>query len=133
MGSHQLTPLSATEQWLLVGILAVFVAGAGILAWQGKSLDRQLERLETSSLASGERVQRPVVPGPTQKRFAAALSLLHASAQDLEALPGIGPGLAQEIVNYRTVHGFSCIEDLMKVPGIGIKRFQRIRDRLKLQ
>lgn len=51
-----------------------------------------------------------------------------ASAQELEALPGIGPKLAQRIVEYRTQHGlFACPEDLEKVDGIGPATVNRIR------
>lgn len=51
-----------------------------------------------------------------------------ASAQELEALPGIGPKLAQHIVEYRTQHGpFACPEDLEKVDGIGPATVEKIR------
>jgi competence protein ComEA len=54
-----------------------------------------------------------------------------ASVVELDALPGIGPGYAQRIVDYREQHGpFRTIEDLQKVPGIGPATFARIRDRI---
>ena len=41
------------------------------------------------------------------------LDLNRATAQDLDALPGLGPALAQRIVDYRQAHGpFKQIEDL---------------------
>jgi len=43
---------------------------------------------------------------------------------DLLAAPGIGPRTAEKIVLYReTVGGFSRVEDLKKIPGIGRKKF----------
>jgi len=43
---------------------------------------------------------------------------------DLLAVPGIGPRTAEKIVRYReTVGGFSRVEDLKKIPGIGSKKF----------
>lgn len=43
-----------------------------------------------------------------------------ASAQALDALPGIGPALAARIVAYREAHGdFTTMQDLAAVPGIG--------------
>ena len=48
------------------------------------------------------------------------LDLNRATAEDLDAVPGIGPALAQRIVDYRKAHGpFKQIEDLREVSGIG--------------
>ena len=44
-------------------------------------------------------------------------------------LPGIGPKLAKEVVNYRTTNGnFKAIEDVKKVSGVGDKKFEKIKD-----
>ncbi len=57
------------------------------------------------------------------KRF----PLNRASKKELQLLPGVGPGLAGNIYNYRLQHGhFSSIEQLMMVPGIGTKTAQTI-------
>lgn len=53
-----------------------------------------------------------------------ALDLNSANAAQLEALPGIGPVLAQRIVSYREQHGrFARVRDLLAVPGIGDAKF----------
>jgi len=57
------------------------------------------------------------------------LNLNQVTSKDLENLPGIGPVLAQSILEYRTNNGFfKNIEDIMDVPGIGEKRFESIKE-----
>ncbi|CAB4533035.1 unannotated protein [freshwater metagenome] len=56
-----------------------------------------------------------------------------ASVKDYEGLDGIGPVLAQRIVTFRKVNGpFVAIEDLMKVPGIGPKTFEKFKAKLRV-
>lgn len=51
-----------------------------------------------------------------------------APVEDLVLLPGIGPSLAQRIVEYRTEHGrFSSITDICNVNGIGEAKFSMIQ------
>ena len=52
-----------------------------------------------------------------------------ATAQQLQALPGIGPALAQRIVDYRQQHGpFQSPQDIMNVPGIGTSKFHNMQN-----
>lgn len=56
------------------------------------------------------------------------LDLNQASAEELEALPGIGAVLAQRVIALRTsTGGFRAVEDLREVKGIGAKKFNRIK------
>ncbi len=57
------------------------------------------------------------------------VNLNRANRTQLELLPGIGPGMAQRILSYRKDRGgFTSIEDLKNVSGIGAKRFAALRD-----
>ncbi|WP_420877822.1 helix-hairpin-helix domain-containing protein [Streptomyces agglomeratus] len=59
-------------------------------------------------------------PGGT----AGPIGLNAATAEQLETLPGVGPVLAQHIIDYRTEHGgFRSVEELREVKGIGDRRF----------
>ena len=54
-----------------------------------------------------------------------------ASADELMALPGVGPAIAQRIIEYREQSGpFSRPVELMNVKGIGEKTFDRLKDRI---
>jgi competence protein ComEA len=67
---------------------------------------------------------------PAQKpAAAAAVNLNTASAAQLESLPGIGPSMAQRIVEYRQQSGgFKKIEELMNVRGIGEATFLKLKE-----
>ncbi len=72
--------------------------------------------------------QDPASPRPVEARASAPVNLNAASADQLEALPGIGPQTAARIVEYRQKHGgFKKIEELMNVKGIGEKSFLKIK------
>lgn len=56
------------------------------------------------------------------------IDLNHATTEQLEELPGIGPVLAQSIVEYRSNAPFASVDQLQNVRGIGPKRFESLRD-----
>ncbi|MHB1340447.1 MAG: ComEA family DNA-binding protein [Coriobacteriia bacterium] len=57
------------------------------------------------------------------------VDLNRATVADLDTLPGIGPATAQKIVDDRAANGpFKTIEDLMRVSGIGEKKFDALKD-----
>jgi competence protein ComEA len=59
---------------------------------------------------------------------AAKINLNAASAEQLTALPGVGPKLATRIVEYRQKSGgFKSVQELMNVQGIGEKSFQKMQ------
>ena len=57
-----------------------------------------------------------------------------ATAEELETLTGIGPSLAQAIIDYRAEHGdFTAAEDLLNVKGIGEAKLEGFRAEITLE
>lgn len=62
-----------------------------------------------------------------------SVSLNTGSQAELERLPGVGPATAQKILEYRRENGgFTSIEELLAVKGIGPKKMEAMRKYLKL-
>ena len=54
-----------------------------------------------------------------------------ADAKELEKIKGIGPALAERIIDYRTNNGaFKSIDEIKKVRGIGEKTFDKMKDQI---
>lgn len=79
----------------------------------------------SSSNASAGPPARPAAP--------AVLDLNKATLAELETLPGVGPVLAQRILDYRAANGrFTSVDELREVSGIGPAKFAEIRSRVRV-
>jgi competence ComEA-like helix-hairpin-helix protein len=121
---------------LLLGLLLGLALGAGtllpVLGQGGAGFpppgEASGQHRPALAAAAGE-LRAPTLfrPGP-KPAPADVLDLNGADAQTLAALPGIGPALAGRIVAEREARGpFASPEDLLRVPGIGPGRLERIR------
>ncbi|HEX6911297.1 MAG TPA: ComEA family DNA-binding protein [Longimicrobium sp.] len=73
--------------------------------------------------------ERPVSPGAPP---GGVVDVNAATADELAALPGIGPALARRIVGWRAEHGrFGSVDALADVPGIGPATVERLRPRVR--
>ena len=127
--------LSKSEQVAVVVLIALLVAGAGVLAYtRGQRAEPGPLFLEAPAQAS--RATAPDEPGeqaaaPGRARL---LSLNAATKEQLQGLPGIGPVYAEGIITYRERlrreegRGFRSIDELLNVPGIGPRRLAGLRD-----
>jgi competence ComEA-like helix-hairpin-helix protein len=119
---------------MLAGTLAFLV----VLNWSGpnRGADTQhlaaqhpLSPIHAVASTSSQKVERRFHNEPSIHAIDVNLS----TAQELEALPGIGLILAHRIVEYRMqVGGFQSIEDLDQVKGIGTKKLQALRPLIKV-
>lgn len=72
----------------------------------------------------GEQAATELLPGEL-------IDINTASAEQMRLLPGIGEVLSEEIVAYRLENGsFECVEDIMKVKGIGEGKFSDIAEHI---
>ncbi|MEU9929316.1 helix-hairpin-helix domain-containing protein [Streptomyces anulatus] len=68
------------------------------------------------------------IDGPGGAGPSAPLSLNTATAEQLETLPGVGPVLAQHMIDYRAENnGFRSVDELRQVSGIGDRRFAELQ------
>ncbi len=129
--------------------LGMFVVTLGVVFWIGWTLPTSFDRTHEREALSPEGVKVERGPDPGQvaavspapaaslpektvvapkRSHDGLLDLNRATEQDFDALPGIGPKLAERIMEYRqSVGAFHALDELREVKGIGKKKFERIR------
>jgi len=99
----------------------------GRISLPKETLGKKIERNSRLSVLPGEegkgRILVEALPPAKLKVLSIPISINSATVEELDALPGIGPQMAQAIVEFREKYGnFSSPEDLLQVPGIGAKK-----------
>ncbi len=129
--------------------LGMFAATMGVVFWIGWTLPTSFDRAHDlaaesvegpkNEFVSGSGRVTTVSPSPVallsdhpsaapKQSHKGLLDLNRATDQDFDALPGIGPRLAERILEYRkSVGAFHSLDELRAVKGIGKKKFERIR------
>ncbi|HZD88289.1 MAG TPA: ComEA family DNA-binding protein [Gaiellaceae bacterium] len=107
-----------------------------IAAAGGSTRKAQLDLVNLAApVADGEQVLVPSSGSPDAAAAAPAagaspaapLDLNSATAEQLDALPGVGPVTAQKIIDYRQTHGpFRNVDELQGVPGIGPSKMAQL-------
>jgi competence ComEA-like helix-hairpin-helix protein len=135
---------SAPQLRLLILLALTLLAGLGVREWRAGFPDAalRLERFDRDEPAAPLVGETPVTPTPPLAPARATppapatpapapmkpLDVNRAAAVELAALPGVGPGLAQRIVEERERRGrFDSPEALRYVLGMGPKKLAAIR------
>jgi competence protein ComEA len=148
-------PLSTEEATPTPYTLRVYVSGAvrhadvytllqdsivkdAIEAAGGPTEEADLERINLAlPVTDGQQVHvprqgednPPVQPPSGQPASGGKVNINTADSAALESLPGVGPSLAQRIIDHRQANGpFERIEDVMEVSGIGEATFEGMQD-----
>jgi competence protein ComEA len=117
------TSKSKKKSAAAAGASATGTEGSSTATTSKKSSDQTSSKPPSATgSASGK-----LAPGQT-------VNINTASAEELDALPGIGPTKAQAIIDYRNQHGsFNSIEDIQNVKGIKEGEFGKIKDHIRVR
>lgn len=116
------------------------VAAGGLAAnadrdWVEKNLNK------AEKLVDGQKIYIPKIGGKVEINNVLGESVTKtkivrintATLEQLDTLSGVGPSIAQKIIDYRTQNGgFKNVEELKLVSGIGDKLFEKIKDEIAL-
>lgn len=109
--------------------LAMLVATSAVVLWIGWPVPKEeiSQAQPEQSIARQVPAMSPATAVPPAKTVS-KVNLNRASADELQILPGIGPVLAQRMVDWRKAHGrYRTVDDLQEVKGIGKKRLEQLR------
>ena len=93
---------------------------------EGQALAEESTSLELPGSSGNNETSTPESPLSTDGEL---ININTATLEEFDSLPGIGPTIAQRIIDYRTENGpFSAIEELMDVSGVGPATFDEIKN-----
>lgn len=125
MKKHEILALALTV--LFLGFAAGFLVGYGIPGGIAP-LPAQGEPAPAASPTAALTASPSAVPSAAPE-VSFRLNINTATVEELTALPGIGEKLAAQVIAYRNQNGnFSAPADIMKVSGIGEKKYTAIQD-----
>lgn len=114
--------LTRQEKAVIIFLVAMALLGLGIKSVKSGKGRANLQ-VRTSELTQQEQDIDEIL------KQARIVNINRASLEEITSLPGIGLTLARRIVEYRQVHGrYEKPEQLLEVPGIGPKKFEKIKE-----
>jgi competence protein ComEA len=108
------------------------------LSLSPEDLGRRVEKgsrlsLQAEGEGRGKIAIEPLAP-PKWKVLSVPIPLNPATAEELDILPGIGPKIAEAIIEFREKNGkFASPDDLLQVPGIGPKKLTALKPHITIE
>ena len=117
------------QYWVMIGITCVFLCVIlGIFI--GRNFTDSYKRIEDFPINPTTQTDEQ---NDIQTDAPIKIDLNAATLYQLQLLPGVGEAIAQRIIDYRSQNnGFQSVEELMKVDGIGEKKFAEIKPYIKI-
>lgn len=117
----------------LLASASVDTINLAALLEDGQQLDIPYKAGEEPTTSNSNDDTSLELPGATEESSAGSsqdlININTASVEELDSLPGIGPTIAQRIIDYRDENGpFQTIEDILNVSGVGPSTFEQIKD-----
>lgn len=91
-----------------------------------------LENSDTSRISFNYILNDKDVVVIPEKQDVKLISINSSTLEELQTLPGIGPAIAQRIVEFRKSNTFQSLEQIQNVKGIGPAMFNKIKDKICL-
>ena len=100
--------------WIMIGILVM-----GLFFQTGRMVFAQ----QAAAVAAASRSESKIEP----------VNINKANLEELQVVRGIGPALAERIIQYRTANGnFETLEQLSEVRGIGEAKFEKMKSQITI-
>lgn len=124
----------------LLGAVTALLVAYSFTAWRGGSRPAQLEprlgwypQVEQAGPHAHSSPPPSIIPtaGRKEARLRETIDVNEASSEELQRLPGIGPKLAQRILDERGRKPFETVDDLRRVAGIGPKTLEKLRPHVR--
>ena len=110
-------------EWLMLALAGVFLISLVLLYRQAAAAAPGTDY----TISAQRQAAEPVTPEPPEPE--GPVDINAAGLDELQRLTGIGPALAQRIIDYREEHGpFQSVEDLLEVKGIGEATLAKFRE-----